>query len=59
MTKELTEVYRQLMDNIAKADDVDVAQMFAENRPSLKSPSDKDKRRNERIESEESYINVS
>jgi len=58
MTKELKMLYRQLMDNIAKSDDVDIAQLFQEERQSLKSPGDKDKRRSERIAIEERYINV-
>jgi len=46
------------MDKITKLDDVDIAQLFLEERQSLKSPADKDKRRSERIEIEEYYINV-
>jgi len=51
-------MYRQLMDRIAKSDDVDVAQLFHEDRQPLKSPTDRDKRRAERVELEDTYINV-
>jgi len=51
-------MHKQLMENIAKLDDVDVPHMFREDRQPLKSPLDKDKRRSERIELEDSYINV-
>ena len=51
-------MYQQLMERIAKSDDVDVAQLFREDRQPLKSPMERDKRRNERIELEEQYISV-
>jgi len=56
--QEAKVMYFQLMDRIAKSDDVDVAQLFPEDRQPLKSPTDKDKRRAERIEIEDTYINV-
>ena len=46
------------MENLTRSDDVDVAQLFSEDRQPLKSPGDKDKRRTERIELEESFITV-
>ena len=58
MSQELKSIYRQLMENITKSDDVDVAQLFSEDRQPLKSPSDKDKRRTERAELEEIFITV-
>jgi len=58
MSEELKSVYRQLMENIANANDVDVAQLFREDRQPLKSPGDKDRRRTERIELEELFITV-
>jgi len=58
MSQELKSLNRQLMENLTRSDDVDVAQLFSEDRQPLKSPGDKDKRRTERIELEESFINV-
>jgi len=59
MFDEVEGDYQQMMEKIAKSDDVDVAQLFREDRQPLKSPTmDKDKRRNERIEQEELYISV-
>ena len=51
-------MYGQLMEKIAKSDDVDIAQLFSEDRQPLRSPMDKDKRRAERVEIEDTYINV-
>jgi len=56
MSKDLKKVYQQLVDTIEKSNDVDVVQLFSE--CPLKSPVEKDKRRTDRIEIEESYINV-
>jgi len=58
MSQELKSIYPQLLESITKSDDVDVVQLFTEDRQPLKSPSDKDKRRTERIELEELFITV-
>jgi hypothetical protein len=46
------------MEKMSIADD-DVSQLFQEDKQPLKSPTDKDRRNKERIEAEESYLNVS
>ena len=58
MSQELKSIYRKLIESLTKSDDVDIVQLFSEDRQSLKSPGDKDKRRTERIELEELFITV-
>jgi len=59
MSQEVDVIYHQLMDRIAMSDDVDVAKLFREDRQPLKSPTDKDKRRNDRVDIEQQFIDVS
>jgi len=58
MSEELSKTHVDLMEKIASCDDVVVCQLFTDDRQPLKSPMDKDKRRAERIDLEESYISV-
>ena len=58
MSQELKVIYSQLMEKIAKSEDVKVTQLFVEDRVPMKSPMDKDRRRTEFVELEEIYLNV-
>ena len=48
------------MAKLSQGDDFDVSQLFSDDRQQpLKSPTDKDRHKTERIEAEENYLNVS
>jgi hypothetical protein len=58
MAKNLTIADLTLTEKMSATDD-DVAQLFQDDKQPLKSPTDRDKRSKERVEAEESYLNVS
>ena len=58
MSVKLVNADKTLMDKLACTDEIDLPQLFQEDKQPLKSPTEKDKRYKERLEAEETYLNV-
>jgi len=58
VAKNLAIADKNMMDKLSVMDDVDISQLFQEEKLPLKLPIDRDKRNKDRIEAEEAYLSV-